>query len=429
MRNYKRAKVMFVAFLATCLLFFTNDCQLIDVQKTAIIIALGIDSAGDELEITAQIAIPQATDTQTNNSDAILSAKGKTIFDAIDNIGTTTGWYPKLAFCNLIVFGEELLKKEFMPIIDYMLTSDRFGNSAILAAAEGTAKDILSSPTPLDYVSAFALEKILIRDIDRANTVLVTDIREFALNVRSQSGFSYMPLIRKKPTEDKAKGDESSGNPTESTSFLNEKSGYRSIIGTSQVAGGGATGKGGSSEKSGDDGGSDNSIFDARSSILFSRGKYACVIDGEQTLCFNALNEKVTESFFKVSYKKNGKTINSVVSVVGNSKKVTMKVQNGIPTYTAKLKLYCKTEEISADPDTDKLAFYDTASAECLKSLAEKTKNTLAKIYATAKEYDCDVYQLKNLLFRYAAKNYPSFKDNALSIASVTFEVKCVNKT
>ena len=111
MKNYKRAKVMFVAFLATCLLFFTNDCQLIDVQKTAIIIALGIDSAGDELEITAQIAIPQATDTQTNNSDAILTAKGKTIFDAIDNIGTTTGWYPKLAFCNLIVFGEELLKK------------------------------------------------------------------------------------------------------------------------------------------------------------------------------------------------------------------------------------------------------------------------------------------------------------------------------
>ena len=106
-----------------------------------------------------------------------------------------------------------------------------------------------------------------------------------------------------------------------------------------------------------------------------------------------------------------------------------MKVQNGIPTYTAKLKLYCKTEEISADPNSDKLAFYDTASTECLKSLAEKTKDTLGKIYTTAKEYDCDVYQLKNLLFRYAAKNYPSFKDNVLSIASVTFEVKCVNKT
>ena len=122
MKNYNRAKTIFAAFLVTCILFFTNDCQLIDVQKTAIIVALGIDAAEDnQLEITAQIAIPQATDTQSSNSDAVLTAKGKTLFDALDNIGVTTGWYPKLAFCNLIIFGNNLIQKDFLPVIDYML--------------------------------------------------------------------------------------------------------------------------------------------------------------------------------------------------------------------------------------------------------------------------------------------------------------------
>lgn len=437
MKNYKRAKIMFMAFLATCLLFFTNDCQLIDVQKTAIIVALGIDAQENELEITAQIAIPQATDTQTSNSDAILSAKGKTLFEAIDNIGVTTGWYPKLAFCNLIIFGKSLLEKDFLPIIDYMLTSDRFVNSAILAAAEGSAKDVLSSPTPLDFVSSFALEKILVRDIDRANTVLVTDIREFSSDTRSESGFSYMPLIKKKQTDDKAKGDspnnsggESNESSTENKVFLSQKCRYKSIIDTSQVAGGGATGKGGS-----DGGGSDNSsdegknIFDARTGLLFNYGKYACTITPEQTLCYNALNEKVTESFFTVSYEKNGKTINSVVSVVGNERKIAIKLENGIPKYTAKLTLFCKSEEIDADYSTGKLAFYDIASKECLNALAEKTQKTLYDLFRLSKENNCDVFEIKNLLYRHIPPNYPSFKDNALNISQIKFEVECVNKT
>ena len=41
-----------------------------------IIVALGVDKAQTELEVTAQIAIPQATNEQATNSDAIITAKG-----------------------------------------------------------------------------------------------------------------------------------------------------------------------------------------------------------------------------------------------------------------------------------------------------------------------------------------------------------------
>jgi len=425
-KNYNRAKIIFAAFLAVCILFFTNDCQLIDVQKTAIIVALGIDSADDQLEITAQVAIPQATDTQTSNSDAILSAKGKTLFDALDSIGVTTGWYPKLAFCNLIVFGNELLKKEFMPIIDYMLSSDRFVNSAILAAAEGTAKDVLASPTPLDYVSSFALQKILIRDIDRANTVMVTDIREFAQGVRSQSAFSYMPLIKKIETGDKAKGDSDEQNGQQSTSTLLKMSAYKSIIAQSEVQSGGSQGKGGNG---GDSEGESKTVFDARSAMLFTDGVYCCTITPEQTLCYNALFEKVTEAFIQVSYEKNGKKIDSVVSIVGNQRNIRLDSENGIPKFNADLKLYCKTEEVSADPDTGSLAYYTVASPECLSALSEKVAYNLHELVKKAEEVSCDIFQLKNRMYRQTPDKFPSYKDNILHSVKVNFDVESINRT
>lgn len=431
MNVYKRAKVVFAAFLVTCIMFFTNDCQLIDVQKTAIIVALGVDRAGDELEITAQIAIPQADDSRTSNSDAILSARGKTMFDALDNIGVTTGWYPKLAFCNLIVFSRELLEKEYMPIIDYILSSDRFVNSAVLAACEGSAKETLSSPTPLDYISSFTLQKILVRDIDRANTVLVTDVREFARDSRSMSGFSYMPLIRKKQTSDKPKGDSSSETEPSSQSqkigVENKKCPDRSIIGTSGVQGGDAAGKGGQDD--GSDTQNGKTVFDARAALLFSHGEFCCDITPEQTLCYNALNERVTEAFFSVEYMKNGKTVNSVVAVNGNEKKTELVFENGTLKYKARLKLYCKNEEISASENSKKLAYYDKPSDECLNALSEKITRTLNALFELSKEAKCDAFELKNLLYRKHPERYASFKDGILNLVSVDFSVECVSES
>ena len=159
---YKRAKIILLLFIFCMVAFFTNDFQLINIEKTAIIVALGIDKAENEqIEVTAQIAVPQASNQNTTNSDAILSAKEKTLYGALEKISLQTGWYPKLTFCNLILLGSDLIKGDFMPIIDYVLTSNRFQNSAVLAVSEKKASDLLKATTPLDYISSFALQKIL----------------------------------------------------------------------------------------------------------------------------------------------------------------------------------------------------------------------------------------------------------------------------
>ena len=47
---------------AVVLIFFSNDFGLVDIQKTAIVLAAGIDREGEEFSLTAQIAVPKGSD-------------------------------------------------------------------------------------------------------------------------------------------------------------------------------------------------------------------------------------------------------------------------------------------------------------------------------------------------------------------------------
>ena len=126
MKRLRNKLALIVAILAT-LLFFSNDFGLIDIEKTAIIVALAVDydKEAEMYEVTAQIAIPEATDQNTTNGNSLIDGKGRTIAEAIDEIGLRSGWYPKLSFCNLVVLGETLVSDTPMNAVDYFVRTDK----------------------------------------------------------------------------------------------------------------------------------------------------------------------------------------------------------------------------------------------------------------------------------------------------------------
>ena len=79
-------------------LFFTTDFGLIDIQKTAIVLAAGIDRDGDDFIVTSQISIPKSSDQGKSTSAVQIVSRGKTVAKAFDEINAKTGWYPKLVF-------------------------------------------------------------------------------------------------------------------------------------------------------------------------------------------------------------------------------------------------------------------------------------------------------------------------------------------
>ena len=177
------------------LLFFTHDFGLIDINHTAIIVAFGIDvDENENFEISTQIAIPQASTSSSSNSESIISAKGRTIVEALDKIAVNTGWYPLFSFCNLIILGENALSGNVMKIINYFIRTDRIPDSAALCACEGTAKKLLLSNTPLDSVSSFALQKIIEQDYAKLNRIANINVKNFANGYYSKSSGGYLPF-------------------------------------------------------------------------------------------------------------------------------------------------------------------------------------------------------------------------------------------
>ena len=414
--KYKRAKVYLLLFIFCMVSFFTNDFQLINIEKTAIIVAIGIDKVDDEIEVSAQIAIPQASNQTTTNSDAILSAKAKTVYGALESISLKTGWYPKLTFCNVIIINKEVIEGDFMPIINYFLTSNRIQSSAVLSVCEQKAKEVLSSTTPLDYISSFALQKILLRNIDRTSSVLISNVQDFCSNMRSHSHFGYMPYIKDIQTDDKSK------ESTPSSSRDNQQTNNAMPVSSQSANSGGDQGQGGGS-KSG--AGEKSSLYDASETLLFSNGKLACFFTSEQTHCYNLLTKTVKESFLSVNYTHGYDKKVALISIVENFYNLKLKIINGIPTLIVNLKIICEKEETTDLYDeNDK---WSILPASALTALENKLKEDIISLIELSKNTKCDFLKIKEKLYRYESNHYYELENNLLDLINYQINVECQN--
>ena len=261
----KKAKFVMLLILALFVFFFSSDFGLIDVEKTSIITAIAIDKEdnGDYL-LTAQIAVPEATDTNSENLKTQISGKGSTVGEALKDLGDLSGWFPKLSFCNLIIIGNELAYDNVIKVLDYFAKTLRVQDSALVALSENTAKELLNLSTPLDNISAFALQKIMLKNTGFDRDVADTDIKTFCSNHYSFSSSAYMPIIKV------VKAGEDNGN--------------KSSGGSSSESGGGQSGSTISSQNK-----STDNLFDAKTTALFKNGVKVGELDPDLTLAFNSL--------------------------------------------------------------------------------------------------------------------------------------------
>lgn len=179
--KYVKTKLIIAALFFVFVFFFSNDFGLIDIENTAIITAIAIDSAEDGYEATAQIAVPEATNKNSENKKAQISGTGSTIGAAIKDIGDKSGWFPNLQFCNVLIIGEELTHSNVFKVLDYFSKTLRVQDSAMVVTTDKKAKELLEASTPLDNISSFALQKILLKNPGFDSDVAETDIKNFCI--------------------------------------------------------------------------------------------------------------------------------------------------------------------------------------------------------------------------------------------------------
>ena len=135
----RKTPVLYVlAVIFLTILFFSNDFGLVDIQKTAIVLAVGIDRENDEFIVNSRIAVPSASGDQKAAADSIqVETRGDTVGAAIQEINTKTGWYPKLVFLNLIVLGDTATQKNAFDTLDFFLRYEYMSDDCQVCCCEG----------------------------------------------------------------------------------------------------------------------------------------------------------------------------------------------------------------------------------------------------------------------------------------------------
>lgn len=421
MRNRIKHRIVIIIALILSLLFFSNDFSLIDIEKTAIIVALGIDKVDDDIEITAQIGVPQATDQALVNNDTLISAKGKTVMNAIENLSRNSGWFPKLAFCNVIIIGKTLAFDDVSAITDNLLASEHFQNSALVSVCDGNAKNFLSTPTPLDSISSFAIQKVLIENGGASSAVMDATIKSFCESNHGRNACGYMPYLKIK---NNALGQEDSSSAT--TSFYFDKTDDNRLIGglydnisLSESNGGSKQDdKEGENKNGGDSSGKPTAVFDASETAIFKNGKIADIFSRDETILYNLLHLPADRIVLPV-FAENRK---AALEVFGSRHKISLSY--GVkPQIVLKLSLTVRILDESSDDKKNTLGRRATVPEEFLDSLKKSLTDTANQLTNRMLKKEIDVFGIRNLTYKYHHKNYEEYKKIALSDFIVKTEI------
>ena len=325
---------------------------------------------------------------------------------AIKNIGDTSGWFPQLCFCNLIIVGKGFSDYNIIKVLDYFSKTLRIQDSALIVMSETDGEKLLKLSTPLDNISSFALQKILLKNAGLNRDIAVCDVKSFCTGYYSDSGSSYMPLIKvvsqksenEKTSAEDANGSESSGG-----------SGSAGVAGGG--SGGGSSGGGGSGGESG--GAKGDAIFNADTTALFLHGRKVGELDENLTLAFNALTRDFATSTFEVKdVNTGGEPLNYLLTVFSCTASRSLTVsENGITLHVS-MKIYAKISDMNGQA-SDLEYIKNLPLPVSVKQRAEEDfTERITDLIRTEIQTGCDFLDVKKELYRKHHSYYYVYKDN-----------------
>lgn len=388
-----------ILVFALVFLFFSGDFGLIDVQKTAIVMAVGIDREEDAFIVTSQIAIPQASKQGKATETVQLVSRGKTVAKAFEEINAKTGWYPKLVFCRLIVLGEKTVQNDVFDALDFFLLDEYMSDNCLVATCEGTAKDLLNVKALVDPSGSVAMQKVLAPHAERVGAVLPSTLREFAIGYYSDSKSSYLPILKTQPQQEQI-GNE----PNQQT-----------------ASSGGQEGQNGAkNQEQGQNESKDKPVFSASETALFYAGRQVDKLSANETFAVSASLYDLKLASYSVEDEQGVCTL----SIKNNTRKSKLHIEKSdrptlkvAVTLTAGLLDYSKALPLEKVKDAGDVPVKTFSQAEKLLS------SQITSAFEKCRLCGCDLFGIQEKIQKYNQKHYERLKNTALQNAVLDVSV------
>lgn len=420
MRGKKSIGYYLVILFALIISFFTNDFGLVDIQKTALVIAIGVDRQEEEFVVTTQIALPKP-EVSGEQSTQIVS-KGKTVSEALEKINAKTGWYPKLVFCQLIVLGESFVSRNVFEGLNYFLRSEYISDDCLLATCEGSAQELLNSQNPVETFSGLAISKTLSSHAEEVGTVLPTTLREFSQGYYGASKSGYLPILKIERAQEVPlpSGDQSEQKMQKSRGQVRDE---RILMVASQEPSGNSdnNGSGKDGQGQGQGKGGQEKVFSAGETALFKNGARVGDLTKEETLAFAFVKSKLRLAPYSLKEENEEYSL----SVRRNSVKTKLSLEDkASPKFEISLKITAGLSDDNRSDSLEELIISPQISKSALNAAEQKLQEQVTAVFNKACSVDCDIFECIETLRRKEYGEYQEKKDTLLAEISPIVKVE-----
>ena len=402
-KNTVRYYILFTILLA--FLFLSNDFGLIDVQKTAIVLAVGIDREEDDFILTSQIAVPQSS-TQGKATQAVqLVSKGKTIGQAFEEINAKTGWYPKLVFCRLILLGVSTTEYDVFDALDYFVRDEYLSDNCLVATCDEDAQSLLNTQALVDPASSVAITKVLSEHAERVGTVLPTTLREFSIGYFGESKSGFLPILKTTPQQERK-----DRKPNEQDREENKDQSSENSVQNNQ--------------KNTPEQNQTKPVFSAKRTALFVGGKRVDTLTEEETFAVSALLNKLKLASYSVTDEKGS----CALSVRKNSPKIKFQVnKDGNASLQIRLTRTVGALDYSNAQPADKIADVGDIPNGIFPLAEKKLTAEISTAFEKCKACGCDIFRLRERLIKYKNRRLQKYSQTLLQNTVAQVSVRLEN--
>lgn len=438
-RKFRRNQMFYYAFLfvLAILMFLFLPESLVKEnqgQMVAVVTSVGLDKEKDskDLLVTLQLISPDTTG-QNQQKVALVSEKGKTLTDALNNLSLKLGKNVGFDHCSVIAIGESLNGDEILPLLDHFYREGKISLNAVLVNVKGAALDLIKESSELNNLSSGSIQNNFNFNKDFFGSSKISTIGVF-FNEFFKKGSSCIVAeinmnykeTKVEPAETENSG-ESGCDSKGGTSNNKENSG----------GGGGGGGEGGGGGGAGCEELQAVSIIQNNGdSVIYKKAKVVTRASAEVNRGFNYLDNRVKFGIIQVENVTDENLSDATVSFTVKNSTVSLKPTidkvNNKFILKAKVKIWGEISEVVEAYETKTISksYKDLLTKELEKKMADQIIDQIELSLQFCKLNNVDALNIEDLFYKLKTSEYEKLKrklninDNFLEFTEIDTTVE-----
>ncbi len=377
MKKLLKNKIL-VFFLAIVIAFAPQTIGMErETDTRAIVVAIGVDKADGEYELSSQIIIPKF-DVEFNENIHVLSAKGKTILEAYEKWIIHIGKEMGLSHTGAVVISDSVAETEDInKLLDVFIRGDNTYSNSVIISTKGSAKDLLTYSAQKDNNLSLSLENIIKQNANYLSAVNKT-MQEFYIDYYKGARTSVIAVVE--VVEEDYLGlsvQEEEGTPA--------------------------------SEDSTDT----NVISNDGRSAVFKNGKKIKNLTPEETRASGWMSPEVKKANIEVCGVTDERYTDADISLEMFRKKINSKFwfKNGVPRVDKKISVHVKLQSVRQEENSlDLFTVTETnITAGLREAIADKVRTEIADIVNISKAENLDILGVYDGFYRFKNKEWKEY--------------------